>query len=130
MDFASYQCIEFRRSGRILTVLLNRPEQRNAVNARLHRDEIGQAQAFADLDRFLVEADRFSVAAVAPCHSPQVVQGVGGVALVVHGAALGERLRQALRCLLVVVGAPIGHRPACFIYSCSLAHRDCTAARS
>lgn len=48
MDFASYQCIEFRRSGRILTVSLNRPDQRNAVNARLHHE---LSRVFADVQR-------------------------------------------------------------------------------
>ncbi|RYF73997.1 MAG: enoyl-CoA hydratase/isomerase family protein, partial [Comamonadaceae bacterium] len=48
MDFASYQCIEFRRSGRILTVLLNRPDQRNAVNARLHHE---LSRVFTDVQR-------------------------------------------------------------------------------
>ena len=48
MDFASYQCIEFRRSGRILTVMLNRPEQRNAVNARLHHE---LSRVFTDVQR-------------------------------------------------------------------------------
>lgn len=48
MDFASYQCIEFRRSGRILTVLLNRPDQRNAVNARLHHE---LSRVFIDVQR-------------------------------------------------------------------------------
>lgn len=48
MDFASYQCIEFRRDGRILTVVLNRPEQRNAVNARLHHE---LSRVFTDVQR-------------------------------------------------------------------------------
>lgn len=48
MDFASYQCIEFRRNGRILTVMLNRPEQRNAVNARLHHE---LSRVFTDVQR-------------------------------------------------------------------------------
>ena len=48
MDFASYQCIEFRRDGRILTVVLNRPEQRNAVNARLHHE---LSRVFTDAQR-------------------------------------------------------------------------------
>jgi enoyl-CoA hydratase len=48
MDFASYQCIEFRRSGRVLTVLLNRPDQRNAVNARLHHE---LSRVFTDVQR-------------------------------------------------------------------------------
>ena len=48
MDFASYQCIEFKRDGRILTVTLNRPEQRNAVNARLHHE---LSRVFTDVQR-------------------------------------------------------------------------------
>lgn len=48
MDFASYQCIEFRRDGRILTMVLNRPEQRNAVNARLHHE---LSRVFTDVQR-------------------------------------------------------------------------------
>lgn len=38
MDFSAYQCLDFERRGRVLTVALNRPEQRNAVNARLHTE--------------------------------------------------------------------------------------------
>ena len=48
MDFASYQCIEFHRDGRILTVTLNRPDQRNAVNARLHHE---LSRVFTDVQR-------------------------------------------------------------------------------
>lgn len=48
MDFASYECIEFRRAGRILTIALNRPEQRNAVNARMHHE---LSRVFADAQR-------------------------------------------------------------------------------
>lgn len=48
MDFASYQCIEFKRSGRILTIALNRPEQRNAANARLHHE---LSRVFTDAQR-------------------------------------------------------------------------------
>lgn len=48
MDFASYQCIDFKRDGRILTVTLNRPEQRNAVNARLHHE---LSRVFTDVQR-------------------------------------------------------------------------------
>lgn len=36
MNFQDYECLEFRRDGRVLTIALNRPEQRNAVNGRLH----------------------------------------------------------------------------------------------
>lgn len=38
MDFASYQCITFERRGKVLIAKLNRPEQMNAVNARLHTE--------------------------------------------------------------------------------------------
>ncbi|MGB3069906.1 MAG: enoyl-CoA hydratase-related protein [Ottowia sp.] len=48
MDFASYQCIEFSRQGRILTIALNRPAQRNATNAQLHRE---LSRVFTDAQR-------------------------------------------------------------------------------
>lgn len=48
MNFESYQCIEFRRDSRILTIALNRPEQRNAVNGRLHME---LSQVFTDAQR-------------------------------------------------------------------------------
>lgn len=48
MDFTSYECIEFHRTGRILTLALNRPEQRNAVNARLHHE---LSRVFTDAQR-------------------------------------------------------------------------------
>jgi len=48
MDFAAYQCIEFSRAGRILTVRLNRPTQRNAVNGRLHHE---LSRVFTDVQR-------------------------------------------------------------------------------
>jgi enoyl-CoA hydratase len=48
MQFDSYQCLEFRRDGRILTIALNRPEQRNAVNGRLHME---LSQVFTDAQR-------------------------------------------------------------------------------
>lgn len=48
MDFSSYECIEFHRTGRILTIALNRPEQRNAVNARLHHE---LSRVFTDAQR-------------------------------------------------------------------------------
>ena len=38
MNFADYQCIRFERRGRVLVALLNRPEQMNAVNGRLHTE--------------------------------------------------------------------------------------------
>lgn len=48
MDFSDYQCLAFSRQGRVLTIALNRPEQRNAVNGRLHRE---LAQVFIDAQR-------------------------------------------------------------------------------
>lgn len=48
MHFDSYQCLQFRRDGRILTIALNRPEQRNAVNGRLHME---LSQVFTDAQR-------------------------------------------------------------------------------
>ncbi|MBO6639063.1 MAG: enoyl-CoA hydratase/isomerase family protein [Roseitalea sp.] len=38
MDLADYQDIAFAREGKILTITLNRPQRRNAVDARLHEE--------------------------------------------------------------------------------------------
>ncbi|MDB5816896.1 MAG: enoyl-CoA hydratase [Rhizobacter sp.] len=48
LDQSAYRCIEFKRDGRILTVVLNRPEQRNAVNARMHHE---LSRVFTDVQR-------------------------------------------------------------------------------
>ena len=48
MNFDDYQCIRFSRQGRVLTMALNRPEQRNAVNARLHTE---LSRVFTDVQR-------------------------------------------------------------------------------
>ena len=48
MNFDAYQCLQFSRQGRVLTVALNRPEQRNAVNGRLHQE---LSQVFTDVQR-------------------------------------------------------------------------------
>lgn len=48
MRFESYECLRFSRRGRVLTVALNRPEQRNAVNARLHTE---LSRVFVDLQQ-------------------------------------------------------------------------------
>lgn len=48
MNFEEYQCLEFRRDGRVLTIALNRPEQRNAVNGRLHLE---LSRVFEDAQR-------------------------------------------------------------------------------
>jgi enoyl-CoA hydratase len=46
--FDAYQCLRFTRQGRVLTVSLNRPEQRNAVNARMHTE---LSRVFVDVQR-------------------------------------------------------------------------------
>lgn len=48
MRFEDYECLRFTRQGRVLTVCLNRPEQRNAVNGRLHHE---LSLVFTDLQR-------------------------------------------------------------------------------
>ena len=48
MNFAAYEYLEFHRTGRILTIALNRPEQRNAANARLHHE---LSRVFTDAQR-------------------------------------------------------------------------------
>lgn len=48
MPFDDYQCLRFTRQGRVLTVALNRPQQRNAVNARLHSE---LSRVFVDLQQ-------------------------------------------------------------------------------
>lgn len=45
MNWNDYQCIAFERRHRVLIVKLNRPEQLNAVNGRLHTE---LAQVFTD----------------------------------------------------------------------------------
>ena len=47
MDYETYQNLEVRREGRVVTVSLNRPEIRNAIDAGLH-GELGRI--FTDLD--------------------------------------------------------------------------------
>ena len=48
MNFQKYQCIAFKREDRVLTVTLNRPDQKNAVNGQLHSE---LAQVFVDVQR-------------------------------------------------------------------------------
>ena len=48
MDFDSYQCLRFSRDGRVLTIALHRPEQRNAVNGLLHTE---LSRVFTDAQR-------------------------------------------------------------------------------
>lgn len=48
MDYGQYQVLDVTRDGRVVTVTLNRPAVRNAINGELH-DELGTI--FSDLDR-------------------------------------------------------------------------------
>lgn len=48
MRFEDYECLRFTRRGRVLTVSLNRPEQRNAVNGQMHTE---LSRVFVDLQR-------------------------------------------------------------------------------
>lgn len=50
MNFNDYQCLSFSRDDRVLTISLNRPEQRNAVNGRMHTE---LAKVFTDAQRDL-----------------------------------------------------------------------------
>lgn len=45
MKFEDYETLAFSRQGRVLTIAINRPEQRNAVNATLHGE---LARVFVD----------------------------------------------------------------------------------
>ena len=47
MDYKNYEALEVEHDGRIVTVTLNRPEVKNAINGQLH-DELGTI--FSDLD--------------------------------------------------------------------------------
>jgi len=38
MDFAVYENLLFKRRARVLEIILNRPERRNAIDAALHRE--------------------------------------------------------------------------------------------
>jgi enoyl-CoA hydratase len=49
MNQADYQCIAFERRGRVLVLHLDRPDQLNAVNARLHA-ELSRVFTDAELD--------------------------------------------------------------------------------
>jgi enoyl-CoA hydratase len=46
--FEGYQHLAFSRQGRVLTITLDRPDQRNAVNAKLHTE---LSRVFADAQR-------------------------------------------------------------------------------
>ena len=49
MNQADYQCIAFERRGRVLVLHLDRPDQLNAVDARLHA-ELSRVFTDAELD--------------------------------------------------------------------------------
>ncbi len=38
MDFSTYETLMFRRRGRVLEIVINRPDKRNAVNMTLHAE--------------------------------------------------------------------------------------------
>lgn len=48
VDYSNYEMLEVTREGRIVTVTINRPDARNALNGQMH-EEFGAI--FADLDR-------------------------------------------------------------------------------
>ena len=48
MNFNDYSALQFSRDGRILTVTINRPEVKNAINATLHEEV---SRVFDDIDR-------------------------------------------------------------------------------
>ncbi len=47
MDHDHYKALDIRRNGRVVTVTLNRPEFRNAINADLHHE---LSRVFSDID--------------------------------------------------------------------------------
>lgn len=48
MNYENYEALQISREGRILTVAVNRPEAKNAVNPQVHAEF---AQIFFDIDR-------------------------------------------------------------------------------
>ncbi|MEI8299517.1 MAG: enoyl-CoA hydratase/isomerase family protein [Pseudomonadota bacterium] len=48
MNYQDYSALKFTRNGRILTVTINRPEVKNAINATLHEEF---SRVFSDIDR-------------------------------------------------------------------------------
>jgi enoyl-CoA hydratase len=46
--FDSYEHIQFKRAGRVLTIVMNRPEVKNAANVRMHNE---LSRVFADAQR-------------------------------------------------------------------------------
>lgn len=46
--FSGYEHLTFRRSGRVLTIVMNRPEVKNAANVRMHNE---LSRVFADAGR-------------------------------------------------------------------------------
>jgi enoyl-CoA hydratase len=46
--FEHYQHLQFRRAGRVLTIVMNRPEVKNAANIRMHSE---LSRVFADAQR-------------------------------------------------------------------------------
>ncbi len=48
MNFKDYAALQFSRDGKILTVTINRPEVKNAINPALHEEF---SRVFSDIDR-------------------------------------------------------------------------------
>ena len=46
--FEGYQHLQFKRAGRVLTIVMNRPEVKNAANVRMHNE---LSRVFADAQR-------------------------------------------------------------------------------
>src|SRR5690606_35748855 len=68
-----------------------------------------EAEPLADRDGFGVMPDGLRVPAVAPGDRAQVIERVGGTALVAGGARCVDRLGQARDGIAVVVGTAIRH---------------------
>ncbi|OIQ74361.1 hypothetical protein GALL_439850 [mine drainage metagenome] len=75
----------------------------------LHRDEIGATRALADLDRLLMEPNSLVVLSGAPRNCPKVIEGIGGVVLVVHCTGIRQRFGEARGRFFIGVRAPVGH---------------------
>ena len=64
MDYSAYEDVSVARSGRVLTLSLNRPDTLNAVTARMHRE---LSCIFGDVAR--EDIDKLSAMLQAAAHS-------------------------------------------------------------
>ena len=76
---------------------------------RLHGDQVGQAQARADLHRLLVMGDRQVIAAIAPGDRSQVIERVGDMTVVAGCPRRRERFTQTGDGRLIGIGTAISH---------------------